>query len=301
VIYLATVEHHPYTPRDVLNSIIKIRTSKRGVPIMLLRSKKFFILFIILFIPSLLLSQDSRVLNQILKSGELRVGTSGSQPPFTMKSKEGQLMGYEVELAKLLTDAMNLKLTFVEKPFSELLPALEKREIDVIMSGMTITPERNLKFTFVGPYVVSGKSILAKSKRLSALDEMSEINRPTITVAALKGSTSQFFVEKLAPKVKLVPTTDYETAVKMVLEDKVDIMVADYPICVLSILRHPDAGLATLEPPLTIEPIGIALPPDAFQLHNLVENYLNALEIGGVLENLEAKWFQDGSWLIRLP
>ncbi len=301
MINLAAVEHHPYAPGDVLNSIIKIRTSKREVSIMLSRSKKFFILFIILFIPSLLLSQDGRVLNQILKSGELRVGTSGSQPPFTMKSKEGQLMGYEVELAKLLTDAMNLKLTFVEKPFSELLPALEKREIDVIMSGMTITPERNLKFTFVGPYVVSGKSILAKSKRLSALDEMGEINRPTITVAALKGSTSQFFVEKLAPKVKLVPTTDYETAVKMVLEDKVDIMVADYPICVLSILRHPDAGLATLDPPLTIEPIGIALPPDAFQLHNLVENYLNALEIGGVLESLEAKWFQDGSWLIRLP
>jgi polar amino acid transport system substrate-binding protein len=70
---------------------------------------------------------------------------------------------------------------------------------------------------------------------------------------------------------------------------------------VLSILRHPDAGLATLEVPLTVEPIGIALPPDAFQVHNLVDNYLNALQIGGILEDLDAKWFQDGSWLIRLP
>ncbi len=125
-----------------------------------------------------------------------------------MKSKDGQLMGYEIELANLLTNAMNLKLNFVEKPFSELLQSLEKGEIDVIMSGMTITPERNLKATFVGPYIVSGKSILAKSKRLSALDEMGEINRPTIKVAALEGSTSQRFVEKLAPKVKLVTTKD---------------------------------------------------------------------------------------------
>jgi polar amino acid transport system substrate-binding protein len=249
----------------------------------------------------LVFSQEGKVLNKILKSGELRVGTSGNQPPFTMKSKEGQLMGYEVELAKLLTDALNLKLIFVEKSFSELLPALEKGEIDVIMSGMTITPERNVKCSFVGPYIISGKSILAKSKRIYDLDEMGEINRPTIKVAALKGSTSQSFVEKLAPKVEFFPITDYETAVKMVLEDKVDIMLADYPICLLSILRHPDAGLATLEAPLTIEPIGIALPPDAFQLHNLIENYMNALQIGGVLENLEAKWFRDGSWLIRLP
>lgn len=268
---------------------------------MLSISKKFAMFIIIFIIPILLFPQDGRVLNKILKSGELRVGTSGKQPPFTMKSKDGQLMGYEVELAKMLTDAMNLKLKFVEKPFSELLSVLEKGEIDVIMSGMTITPERNIKVTFAGPYLVSGRSILAKSKRLSALDEMGEINRPTITVAALKGSISQRFIEKMAPKVKLISTADYETAVKMVLEDKVDIMIADYPICVLSIMRHPDAGLATLEDPLTIEPIGIALPPDAFQLHNLIENYLNALEIGGILEDLEVKWFQDGSWLIRLP
>ena len=263
--------------------------------------KKLLICIVVLIIPTLLFSQDGKVLNKILKSGELRVGTSGSQPPFTMKSKDGQLMGYEVELAKLLTDAMNIKLKFVEKPFSELLEALEKGEIDVIMSGMTITPERNLKATFAGPYIVSGKSILAKSQRLTSLDEMGEINRSTITVVALDGSTSQRFVELLAPEVKLVATKDYETAVNIVMKDEADIMVADYPICVLSILRHPDAGLATLKTPLTIEPIGIALPPNAFQLHNLVENYLNGLQLGGVLQNLEAKWFQDSSWLIRLP
>jgi polar amino acid transport system substrate-binding protein len=263
-------------------------------------SKKLLI-FIIILVPALLFPQDGKILNQILKRGELRVGTSSSQPPFTMKSKEGQLMGYEIELAELLSDAMKLKLRFVQKPFSELFPALEKGEVDIIMSGMTITPERNIKFTFVGPYIVSGKSVLAKSKRISELDEMSEINRPTIKVAALKGSTSQTFVEKLAPKVELISTKDYEAAVKMVIADKADIMVADYPICVLSILRHPDAGLATLEAPLTIEPIGMALPPDAFQLHNLAANYLTALEISGVLESLEAKWFDDGSWLIRLP
>jgi len=263
--------------------------------------KKIVLFILILLIPTLLYPQEGKVLNRILKNGELRVGTSGTQPPFTMKSKDGQLMGYEIELAKLLTQAMDLNLKFVEKPFSELLPALEKGEIDMVMSGMTITAERNIKVTFAGPYIVSGKSILVKSKRLPALDEMSEINRSTITVVVLNGSTSKRFVEKLAPMVKLLTTNDYEAAVKMVLDDKVDVMIADYPICVLSILRHPEAGLATLEEPITIEPIGTALPPDAFQLNNLVSNYLNALQINGVLGNLETKWFENSSWLIRLP
>jgi polar amino acid transport system substrate-binding protein len=166
---------------------------------------------------------------------------------------------------------------------------------------MTITPERNLKFTFAGPYMVSGKSILAKSKRLSDLNEMGEINRKNVTVVALKGTTSQLFVENNLPEVKLIETSDYDTAVKMILDKTADLMVADYPVCVLSTLRNPDADLAVLEEPLTIEPIGIALPPEAFQLHNLVENYLSALQISGVLADLEAKWFKDGSWLIRLP
>jgi polar amino acid transport system substrate-binding protein len=272
-----------------------------GSLVMVSRCKTFALCILILLIPALIFPQEGKVLKQILKRGELRVGTSGSQPPFTMKAKDGKLMGYEIELAELLTDAINLELTFVEKPFSELLPALEKGEIDIIMSGMTITPERNLKFSFVGPYMVSGKSVLAKTQRLVTLDEMDEINRPEIKVAALKGSTSQRFVEQLAPKVKLILTKEYEAAVKMVLEDAVDLMVADYPVCVLSILRHPDAGLATLDAPLTIEPIGLALPPDAFQLHNLIDNYLSALQISGVLGMLEEKWFQDGAWLIRLP
>lgn len=267
---------------------------------MLSISKKIILIFVLLLTPSLLFPQYGKVLNKIYKSGVLRVGTSGTQPPFSMKAKDGQLMGYEVELAKLLSEAMNLKIKFVQKPFSELLVALDNDEVDIVMSGMTITPERNVKYTFVGPYIVSGKSILVKATRLAALDEMGEINRSSISVAALKGSTSQAFVEKNAPKVKLVTTMDYDAAVKMILEDKVDILVADYPVCVVSILRNQEAGLATLESPLTMEPIGIALTPEAFQLHNLLDNYLKALQMSGILESLEKRWFDDGSWLFRL-
>jgi len=258
-------------------------------------------LLVLLLIPALLVAQDDDVLSRVLRTKELRVGTSGSQPPFTAKTKEGTLMGYEVELATLLADAMGVKLRFVERPFVELLPALEKGEIDIIMSGMTITPERNVRAAFIGPYIVTGKSIMAKAKRLAALDEMDELNRPTITVAVLDGSTSERFVSNLVPEVKLIATKDYDTAVNMVLNDQVDAMVADYPICVLSVLRHPDAGLAVSDSPLTIEPIGIALPPREFLMHNMIENYLSALDMTGVLEELESRWFEDGSWLIRLP
>jgi polar amino acid transport system substrate-binding protein len=273
----------------------------KGICYMNFGNKLFIICLIFISVPVFILAQDSSVLSRLLKSGELRVGTSATQPPYTAKAKDGKLMGYEIELAKLLAEAMNVKVKFVEKPFAHLLPALEKGEIDIVMSGLTMTAERNLKAAFAGPYIVSGRSILAKGKRLAKLDEMEEINKPTIHVVVLEGSVSQKYVENLVPNVKLVTVKDYESGVKMVLEDTVDLMVADYSICMLSLFRHPESDLATLDVPLTVEPVGIAIPPQEFLLHNLLENYLNALEITGVLDNLENKWFNDGSWLIRLP
>jgi polar amino acid transport system substrate-binding protein len=247
------------------------------------------------------LAEGSSVLSRIVNSGELRVGMSGSQPPFTVKSKEGKLIGYEVDLARLLANAMGVEVKFLEKPFPELLSALEKGEVDVVMSGMTMTPARNLKAAFVGPYIVSGKSILTKSKTLAAIQEAEEIDQSSISLAALENSTSQKFVQRLIPKAKLVTTKDYDEAVQLVLDDKVNALVADFPICALSVLRHPDKGLSTLVTPLTIEPIGIALPPGDALLINMVENYLGALQVTGILDRLEAHWFQDGSWLIQIP
>lgn len=243
----------------------------------------------------------SPVLSRIVKSGELRVGMSGNQPPLNVKSRSGEIIGLEVDLAMLLADSMGVTVKLVTKPFSELLGALKAGEVDLVMSGMTITPERNLEAAFVGPYFVSGKSILTKSAKLAAIDEKSGIDDSSISLAALKASTSQRFVEVLVPKATLVTVEDYDEGVKLVLDDKVDALVADYPICVLSVLRHPDHGLATLASPLTIEPIGIALPANDALLVNLVQNYLAALQGTGALDALRARWFEDASWLDQLP
>ena len=117
----------------------------------------------------------------------------------------------------------------------------------------------------------------------------------------LDASTSARFVEMVLPKAKLTTVDSYDAAVKFVISDKADALVADYPICVLSVLRFPEAGLATLLTPLTIEPIGIALPAHDLLLLNLVQNYLGALQSTGVLESLRQKWMEDGSWLSQLP
>jgi polar amino acid transport system substrate-binding protein len=86
----------------------------------------------------------------------------------------------------------------------------------------------------------------------------------------------------------------------MVIDDEVDALLADYPVCVLAVFQHQEAGLATLVSPFTFEPIGVALPADAPLLTNLVGNYLTLLEGTGALDQLRARWFSDGSWASEL-
>jgi len=250
---------------------------------------------------SLCLAAESPIIDRILNDGVLKVGMSGNQAPMNMKNKNGQLIGLEVDLAKMLAAAMEVEAEFVVRPFPELLPALQAGEVDIVISGMTITARRSADVSFVGPYLLSGKSILTKSDLLAAADEAEDINEEHLTVTALKDSTSQAFVEQYLPKVKLVTSEDYDSAVKMIIDGKADVLVADMPACVVSVLKYPEADLVTLTRPLTVEPFGIAIPATDPQLLNLLDNYLSTLEEMEVLEDLKRKWLDNGAWVPSIP
>jgi len=241
------------------------------------------------------------VLDRILQRGELVVGTSGEQPPLTAKTKGGKIIGLDADLARYMADAMGVGLRFEAMPFPELLPALEAGKVDMVLSGLTITPKRNLKVAFVGPYYISGKGILTKMQTVASLQEASGMNTPDFTLAALKGSTSQLFAEKVIPRAKLVTPNSLDEAVDLVIQGKVDALVADYPVCAVSAFRYPGKGLAAGEVRFTVEPLGIALPANDPLLVNWVENFLKLLQGTGGLANLEERWFKDGSWVKELP
>jgi len=242
----------------------------------------------------------SPVLDRIQNRGELIVGTMGNMPPLNMTSKDGEIFGLEPDLAKMMAGAMNVKVKFVTKPFSELLPALQAGEVDMVLSGMTITPKRNLKVAFVGPYFISGKAFLTKVKTIAMAKKTAEVNSPNTKIVALKDSTSQAFAEAVLDKTTLFTTGTYDEAVDMVLQDKVQAMIADYPICVVSVFRYPEAGLLSVVTPLTYEPIGIAIPANDPLLMNWTTNTLNSIEASGMLDELRLKWFARGSWLEKL-
>lgn len=244
---------------------------------------------------------DSPVLDRVVDKRVLRVGMSGNQPPFNVRSRSGALIGIEVDLATAIAAGLRVELEIVEKPFGELLGELEKGNVDMVMSGMAVTAERTRNVSFVGPYLMSGKSILTKSSTLAGAGDTGQINSSDITLAALANSTSESFAKMALPEAKLVTVADYDEAVKLLTEDKVDAVVADMPICRLTIMRHPEADFATLKEPFTYEPIGVAVSADDPQFLNLIDNFVDAMESTGALDRVRTAWLRNNDWIAALP
>jgi polar amino acid transport system substrate-binding protein len=243
---------------------------------------------------------SSPTLDHIRATGKLRVGVSGAQPPFNARSRSGSIIGMDADLASALARTIDAEVEFVEKPFAQLLPALKAGEVDMVMSGMTMTPERNSQVAFAGPYFVSGKGLLTKSATLAETDEPEDINTQSLRLVALDGSTSQMFLNEAVSEATIIAARDYSEAVQLVIEGKADALVADFPACVVQMFKYPDAELVTVASPFTFEPLGAALPPNDPLFMNLVQNYFNMLEGTGLMDQLKAKWFLDGSWLAEL-
>jgi polar amino acid transport system substrate-binding protein len=242
-----------------------------------------------------ILSSPAPVLDRIEKRGEINIGTAGSMPPLNMTTKDGRIIGMEADLARYIADSMGVTLNLQAMPFKDLIPAVESGKLDMVLSGVTITAKRNRRVAFVGPYFISGKGVLTSRATLAAIQDPNDIDKKEFRITALEGSTSEQFVKTILSKAQYRSSEDYDAGVKMVLEGKVDAMVADHPICLVSVARYPEQ-LFTIVSPFTYEPIGVVLPANDPLYINLVQNFFNTLEDSGALENLRESWFRKGDW-----
>lgn len=237
------------------------------------------------------LPSAANTLDRIQERGQLILGTSGNMPMMSQLDDKGGLTGLDIDIAKYMAQAMEVALVPRVMPFSELLPALEAGEVDVIISNMTITPKRNLKAAFVGPYFISGKCFITKDQALDKADQAINLNTAETRLAALKGSTSEEIIQQLYPRATLVTFESYADPIDQIKKDEIKGMLVDYPVCVATLEAHPNAGFSSLLSLITYEPIGIALPANDAQFINWTENFMQRMNGTGTLQGLSDEWF----------
>jgi len=215
---------------------------------------KYVVLFLLLCMLFSTVAWSKTILDEIRARGELVVGSDAAYPPFEFVDKDGNIVGIDIDIAKAIADHLKVKLRVVNTSFDGIIPALLAKKFDMIISAMTITPERAKQVDFSIPYYNAGQLITVReddNRIKSEKDLQGKI------VAVQLGTTGQFYAESL-PGIKEI--RKFETVDGAFLELKngrVDAVIAD-DLTSLAFVRS-TKGLKVINKLLTKEQYGIAV------------------------------------------
>jgi len=235
------------------------------------------------------------MLEQVMKRGVLRVGMS-TFVPWAMQDKTGNFVGFEIDVAKKLAADMGVKAEFIPTKWSGIIPALLTGKFDIIIGGMGIRPERNLKVNFSIPYDYTGMSIVAHKKLAAGYKKIEDFNRPTVTIAVRTGTTAAASVQRFMPKAKTRLFDDESQAIQELLLGRVHAVVASAPLPAYQALAHSDRLFLPLQDDFTKEPIGFAVrkgDPDSL---NFLDNWIRVTDAEGWLRDRKNYWFKTRDW-----
>ncbi len=240
------------------------------------------------------LSQES-IVEKIQKQGVIRVGLS-TFVPWAMKDKTGELIGFEIDVARKLAEDMGVKVEFVPTNWSGIIPALLTGKFDVIIGGMGITPQRNLKVNFTIPYDYSGMSMVAHREKAGRLATIDDFNKPEVIIAVRMGTTAEQAARKYMPEAVLRVFENESQALQELNLGRVHAVVASAPMPVFHALKYPDRLFVPLKENFTREPIGFAIRKGDYDALNFFNNWITNMHAQGFLEERKAFWFESNTW-----
>jgi len=240
------------------------------------------------------LVQESAV-EQIMKRGTLKVGMS-TFVPWAMKDKTGKLVGFEIDVATRLAEDMGVKVEFVPTKWAGIVPALLTGKFDVIIGGMSVRPDRNLKVNFSIPYDYAGQSIVANKKLAASFSSLQDFNHPDVVISARLGSTAADAANKFMPSAKKRLFDDEAQVIQEVVNGKAHAAVASAPLPAFQALKYSDKLFLPVRGTFTKEPIGFALKKGDYDTLNYFNNWIRVVEAKGWLAERKHYWFETKDW-----
>jgi polar amino acid transport system substrate-binding protein len=234
-------------------------------------------------------------LGTIRERGSVRVGVA-LFTPWTMRSDAGELSGFEVDVARQIAADMGVAPDIKVYDWKDIIPALEKGEIDLIAGGMAITPARALRVNFSRPYAESGVLIVTNTARTSAVKDLKELNRAGIVLAAVEDTIGFNVAKPLFDKAEIAAFRTREEAEQAVLEGKAHGYVASMEEANLLVLRHPDKVDRPMPKPLLAYPIAFGVRKGDQEWLNFLDAWVTARDTDNWLSTAGKYWFQTLDW-----
>jgi His/Glu/Gln/Arg/opine family amino acid ABC transporter permease subunit len=241
------------------------------------------IILLLLLSPAALLAQGG--LQRVKQSGELRIGTDATYPPF--ESVEGEVFsGFDIDLATAIARELGVKPRFINASFDGIFPALQNGTFDIVISSVTITDERKKQMLFTDPYYDSGNMVVVQAAN-SSIKSVNDLAGKTVGVQI--NTTAQFDLEK-RPGVIVKQYNTIDLALLDLQNGRIDAVVGDAPI-VRYMIAKSFRSLKTTGEPFTEEKFGIAVGRRNQDLVNAINAAMKKIRDTGEYANLDQKYF----------
>jgi ABC-type amino acid transport substrate-binding protein len=221
----------------------------------------------------------------------LRIGIATNYPPLAFK-EDGKLTGAEVDFARMLAHDLDVKIELVETPWKDLIPDLVDGKIDVVMSGLSITAERQKLVSFADSYGTIGQMALVRVQDYDRLRDDGARNSPATRIGAVDGTTGEQYVRSHDPLAQITTFQSVDDGVAALRNGRIDVFVHDAPAIwrVTSPRGGIERELMSRYIPLTDEKLAWAVRKQDDELLRRLNAALAKWKADGQLDVVGARW-----------
>ena len=234
------------------------------------------------------------VIETIKERGVIKIGLSIFKP-WSMRDLEGELIGFELDVGRKLAKDMGVEVEFIPTAWDGIIPALVSGKFDVIISGMSITAQRNLTVNFSDPYAYSGLTILANTKMVEGM-ALEDYNSPDVTFAARRGATPATVIATLFPKATLLLFDEDGAATQEVLNGNAHASMASEPTPSSEARRYPDTLSVPFNQSFLATGEAFAYRKGDPDATNFFNNWIGVNFANGWLTERNDYWFRSNDW-----
>ncbi len=239
------------------------------------------------------LSKES-VIETIKQRGVIKIGLS-LFVPWSMRDKNGELIGFELDVGRQLAEDMGVDVEFVPTAWDGIIPALVSGKFDVIISGMSITAERNLTVNFSDPYAYSGLTILA-NKAMTEGYTLDDFNKPEVTFAARRGATPVVVIQRIFPDATLLQFDEDGAATQEVLNGNAHATMSSEPTPSREARKHPETLSVPFDQVWDARGEAFAYRKGDPDATNFFNNWIGTRWRTGWLKERHDYWFKGNEW-----
>ncbi len=228
-------------------------------------------------------------LSAVSLAAGLKVGVSADYPPLIYK-QDGRFVGIEADNATAVSGIMGQQLMFVDMPFAKLIPALQAGDIDVIMSGMSITPERSALVAFTDSYMEMGQMAIMTTEKVAQFSQPWSIFRPGVRVGVEPDTTGAQFAAGELKDAEVKFFNDSAAAFAGLRSNAIDLYIHDAPTSWQLATVTENSDLISMYKPLTHENLAWAVRKDDTRMLESLNAALRTMKGNGSLRYILNRW-----------